>query len=82
MTPDEEKAQRRLERLKFRIAHSIELIRATAAFEHAALRLPVILNSGALVAFLALIGALQGRNGNVALNNTAFVVAIVYGSPA
>ena len=39
-------------------AHELELNRATAAFEHAALRHTTLLNGGALVAFLTLLGAI------------------------
>ena len=42
--------------------HELELNRATAAFEHAALRPGIILNGGAAVAFLTLLGALTKQN--------------------
>lgn len=53
----EEERERRLERLRYLHASAIELTSATSAFEHAALAPPMLLNGGALVAFLALLGA-------------------------
>ena len=58
MDQNEEAVKRRLERLRFDHVHSMELLRATAAFEHAALRPPTLLNGGALIVFLALFGSL------------------------
>jgi hypothetical protein len=52
----EEAKERRLERLRHLHAQAIELTNATAAFEHAALAPPMLLNGGALVAVLALLG--------------------------
>ena len=74
MTEDE-KAQRRLERLKFRLAHTLELVRATTAFEHAGLRPPLILNGGALVVSLTLFGALQKQSGTI--NGRPFKFALI-----
>jgi len=75
MTEDE-KAQRRLERLKFRLAHALELIRATTAFEHAVLRPPLILNGGALVVSLTLFGALQKQSSTI--NGRSFKFALMF----
>ena len=63
MDQDHEAAERRLERLRRRHLHSMELLRATVAFEHAAIKPPMLLNGGALVVFLALIGTLKARPG-------------------
>ena len=46
--------------------HELELNRATAAFEHAALKSGIILNGGAATAFTTLIGAInEGTTGNI-----------------
>lgn len=52
----DEPVKRNLERLK---QIELEMIKATVAFEHAALRPPFLLNGGALVVYLALYGALS-----------------------
>lgn len=52
-----------LERLKHARALELEMIRATAAFEHAALKLPFALNGGALGIYLAMYGTLKGGQG-------------------
>ena len=48
--------QEQIERYRARIAARIEMFRAVAAFEHAALRPLLLLNGGAAVALLAFIG--------------------------
>ena len=57
-----------LERLKHAQALELEMIKATAAFEHAALRPPFLLNGGALVVYLALYGVLISRGSGFALD--------------
>lgn len=47
------------ERLKHLYALEYEMVRATAAFEHAALRPLFMLNGGALITYLALYGPLR-----------------------
>jgi len=47
-----------LERFKHGLASELELLRATAAFEHVALKALYLLNGGGLVVFLALYGAI------------------------
>jgi hypothetical protein len=54
---DDADLPKKLERLKHTYGLEYEMIRATAAFEHATLRPLFILNGGALVAYLALLGA-------------------------
>ena len=46
-------------------AHELELNRATAAFEHAVLSPLYLLNGGALVAFLTLLGAASGEDSSL-----------------
>ena len=71
MEHPQEAADRKLERLKFKHAQSIELLRATTAFEHAALRLVFLMNGGALVAFVALFGSLSARDVTSSLERDA-----------
>ena len=52
-----------LERYKALRAHEHILTQATAALEHAALRPPFLLNGGALIAYVALMGATWPGNG-------------------
>ena len=59
MADDDLELKKRLERLKHLYALEYEMIRATTAFEHAALRPLFILNGGALVVYLGLFGALR-----------------------
>ncbi len=74
MDQDHEAAERRLERLRLDHAHSMELLRATVAFEHAALRPSFLLNGGALVVFLALFGAIKTARFPVAGFDEAFAL--------
>ncbi len=50
--------EKEIERYKAMQAYCLELVRATNAFEHAAIKPPFILNGGALVVVLALLGAI------------------------
>ncbi len=61
MNSDDEKAQRRIEHFKARLSAGIELQRATAAFEHAAIKPLYLLNGGAAVAMLALYGSIAAK---------------------
>ena len=61
MVGDDLTKQKKLEYFKSRLAHSEELTRATAGFEHAAVRLPLLLNGGAAIATLTLYGAIGLR---------------------
>ena len=58
----EEAVQARLERRRFHYNQSLEVLRATTAFEHAALRPAYMLNGGALIVFLALFGSVVTSN--------------------
>ena len=58
--------KKRLERLRYLYGLENEMIRAAAAFEHAALRPLFILNGGALVVYLGLFGALRRGSGDPA----------------
>ena len=58
---DDSKLKKELARLQHRYSLEYEMIRATAAFEHAALRPMFILNGGALGIYLALYGTLAGK---------------------
>lgn len=49
-------------------AHELELNRATAAFEHAVLSPLFLLNGGAAVAFLTLLGAASANDSTLAVN--------------
>jgi uncharacterized membrane protein len=51
------------ERLKHARALELEMIKATAAYEHAALKPPFVLNGGALAVYLALYSALSRIDG-------------------
>lgn len=51
-----------LQQIELQHRRSGELLKATAAFERAALRPPLLLNGGALVVYLALFGALRSRD--------------------
>lgn len=69
--------------LKLKLAHlerlyclEYEMVRATAAFEHATLRPLFLLNGGALVTYLALYGALNRPGGAAALDTKFAAVAI------
>jgi len=59
MADNDPESLAKLEQLKRAYALEYEMVRATATFEHALLRPLFILNGGALVAYLALFGALN-----------------------
>ena len=67
---------------------SLELIRAVAAFEHAALRPPFLLNGGALIVYMALFGALRSiANAQIDISKAkqamwAWVVGLLFASAA
>ena len=56
MDKETELANKRIKAYKAHYDHDLELTRATAAFEHAALKPLYLLNGGALVVYLALLG--------------------------
>lgn len=58
MSESTQSHEKDLERFKHRLSSESELLRATAAFEHALLKPAYLLNGGALVVFLALYGAI------------------------
>ena len=58
--------EKEIERYKAMQAYQLELVRATNVFEHAALKPPFILNGGALVVMMALLGAIWKDNGQLA----------------
>ena len=62
MDDDEFKRRHGLQQIELQHQRSVELLKATAAFEHAALRPPFLLNGGALVVYLALFGALRSKD--------------------
>lgn len=49
-------------------AHELELNKATAAFEHAVISPLVLLNGGAIVAFLTLLGAVTKKDSTLAID--------------
>lgn len=61
--------EKEIERYKAMQAYCLELVRATNAFEHAAVKPPFLLNGGALVVVLALLGAIWKDTGNFAEKN-------------
>ena len=75
---EEEAVQARLERRRFHYNQSLEVLRATITFEHAALRPAYMLNGGALIVFLALFGAvITSKDTSHILNEPLAVSAIV-----
>ena len=66
----------KLVRYKAIRAHELELNRATGAFEHAALRPVVILNGGALVAFLSLLGAVWEPDNKPAIHDVSVAIGV------
>ncbi|MEK7303995.1 MAG: hypothetical protein AAB174_02985 [Pseudomonadota bacterium] len=58
--------EKEIERYKAMQAYRLELVRATNMFEHAALKPPFILNGGALVVVMALLGAIWKDHGQFA----------------
>ena len=82
---DDKEFKRRygLQQIELQHRRSVELLKATAAFEHATLRPPFVLNGGALVVYLALFGVLRSsEHGEINLYYsiaamTAWVVGLV-----
>src|SRR5947209_8094438 len=60
---DDNSVAKKLERLKHLYRLEYEMIRATAAFEHATIQPLFYLNGGALVVYLGLFGALHRNDG-------------------
>ncbi|MGC5173273.1 hypothetical protein ACLQ2Q_21745 [Microbacterium sp. DT81.1] len=58
-------------------AHEVELNRATAAFEHAMVSPLFLLNGGAAVAFLTLLGAASAEDSNLNIRVELAVLAVV-----
>ncbi len=77
MDKEQEADQRQLERLRFSHAQSVELLRSTTAFEHAALRPPMLLNGGALVVFLALFDSVKTGASTIQGFNDAWAAAAI-----
>ena len=57
-------------------AHEVELNRATAAFEHAVLAPLYLLNGGAAIAFLTLLGAASAEDSNLNVSTQLAVTAV------
>lgn len=68
-----------IERYKAMQAYCLELVRATNAFEHAATKPPFILNGGALVVVMALLGAIWKDNGNIVEKNLLVYAILCWG---
>ena len=68
MADDNSDLSKKLERLKHLYGLEYEMIRATAAFEHAAIRPLFILNGGALVVYLGLVGTLRRNDAQAAID--------------
>ncbi len=87
---DDKEFKRRhvLQQIELQHRLSVELLKATAAFEHATLRPPFVLNGGALVVYLALFGVLRSsEHGEINLYYsfaamTAWVVGLIISSSA
>ncbi len=71
--------EKEIERYKAMQAYCLELVRATNAFEHAAIKPPFILNGGALVVVLALLGAIWKDTGNFAEKNLVVYALACWG---
>lgn len=67
--------EKEIERYKAMHAYQLELVRATNAFEHATLKPPFILNGGALVVVMALLGAIW-KDGNQFVDKGMLVYAL------
>jgi hypothetical protein len=67
ISPVSTEADRELEICRAVRAHELELNRATAAFEHAVLAPLFLLNGGALVAFITLLGASTGEGSELSI---------------
>lgn len=71
--------EKEIERYKAMQAYCLELVRATNAFEHAATKPPFILNGGALVVVLALLGAIWKETGKFAEKNLLIYALVCWG---
>jgi hypothetical protein len=74
---EEQNFQVALARLQHRYAMEYQMIQATAAFEHAALRPLFFLNGGAAAGFTALYGALQPGPGSAYFFRLAIITWVV-----
>jgi len=72
--------EKEIERYKAMQAYRLELVRATNVFEHAALKPPFILNGGALVVMMALLGAIWRDNGQFAEKGMLIYALICWGA--
>jgi hypothetical protein len=72
--------EKEIERYKAMHAYRLELVRATNAFEHAALKPPFILNGGALIVVMALLGAIWKDNGQFAEKGLLIYSLIFWGA--
>jgi hypothetical protein len=61
-----------------REARHLELFRATAAFEHATLRVPYLLNGGALVATLTFLGNIASKSGAEQPARGGVIIALLF----
>ena len=71
--------EKRLARLRHRYGLEYEMVRATAAWEHANLRPLFFLNGGALIAFFTLYGALSRTGTNPPAFNRPLMIAALVG---
>jgi hypothetical protein len=62
MDDDEFRQRHGLQQIELQHQRSVELLKAKAAFEHAALRPLLLLNGGALIVYLALFGGLRSTD--------------------
>jgi len=76
MLKDKEKE---IERYKAMHAYVVELVRATVAFEHAAVKPLFILNGGALVVVFALLGAIWNDRGQFAEKRWLVAALVCWG---
>jgi len=79
MLKDKEKE---IERYKAMHAYVVELVRATVAFEHAAVKPLFILNGGALVVVFALLGAIWNDRGQFAEKRWLVAALVCWGRGA
>ena len=66
-----------IERFKHRNAERLELLKATIAFEHAALRPNLILNGGAILTALTFAGHISDGKGTAGLDFSALKFALI-----
>ena len=77
MDKDTELATKRIEAYKSKHNRVLELVRATVAFEHAALKPLYLLNGGALVVLMAFLGAIAAANDSNLIISWGYVWAAV-----